>query len=199
METMIKRGATSKLPTEYGDFFTTPYIQLSNGLEHIVLLKGKWEECDSVLVRIHSSCMTGDIFGSYRCDCGAQLHESMRMIEKEGAGIIIYLNQEGLGIGIFNKIHAYQLQDEGLDTVEANLALGFDADERDYLIGCKILDDLNIKKIRLITNNPDKVTSLKNAGFQLVDIVPMEILPNQHSRFYLKTKKNKMGHMLKSV
>lgn len=199
METLIKRGATSKLPTEYGEFVTTPYIQLSNGLEHLVLLKGKWEESDSVLVRIHSSCMTGDIFGSCRCDCGAQLHESMRMIEKEGSGIIIYLNQEGRGIGIFNKIHAYQLQDEGLDTVQANLALGFNADERDYMIGCLILEDLNVKKIRLITNNPDKVTSLKQAGFQFIEIVPIEIDSNPQNKFYLETKKNKMGHWLRNV
>ncbi|WP_084768863.1 GTP cyclohydrolase II [Prevotella conceptionensis] len=199
METLIKRGATSKLPTEYGYFLATPYIQQSNGLEHLVLLKGEWKESDSVLVRIHSSCMTGDIFGSCRCDCGAQLHESMRMIEKEGTGIIIYLNQEGRGIGIFNKIHAYQLQDEGLDTVQANLALGFRADERDYMIGCKILEDLNVNKIRLITNNPDKVESLKQAGFKFIDIVPIEIDSNPENKFYLETKKNKMGHWLKNV
>lgn len=199
MEAFIKRGATAKLPTEYGEFITTPYVQLSNGLEHLVLIKGKWTESDTVLVRIHSSCMTGDIFGSCRCDCGAQLHESMYMIEEKGVGIIIYLNQEGRGIGLFNKIHAYQLQDEGLDTIQANLALGFDADERDYNVSCQILKDLGVKKIKLITNNPDKVLALKKAGFQNIEREPMEIVPNPYNKSYLATKKNKMGHQLEKV
>lgn len=199
MNTSIRRGATAQLPTEYGEFITTPYIQLSTGLEHLVLIKGKWTENDTVLVRIHSSCMTGDIFASSRCDCGAQLHESMRMIEEEGMGIIIYLNQEGRGIGLFNKIHAYELQDGGLDTIQANLALGFKADERDYKIGCQILDDLRVKKVRLITNNPDKIEALKENGFQCIDCVPIEITPNLHNKFYLETKKNKMGHHLEMV
>lgn len=199
MEKIIKRGATAQLPTEYGEFTTTPYIQLSNGLEHLVVFKGKWTENDTILVRIHSSCMTGDIFGSSRCDCGAQLQESMRMIEEEGIGIVIYLNQEGRGIGLFNKIHAYQLQDEGLDTIEANLALGFDADERDYMVGCQILEDLNVKRIRLITNNPDKIKALEKGGFQFIESVPIEISSNPHNQFYLETKKNKMGHRLEKV
>lgn len=199
MKKIIKRGATAKLPTEYGEFITTPYTQTSNGLEHLAVYKGKWTENDTILVRIHSSCMTGDIFGSSRCDCGAQLQESMRMIEKEGTGIVIYLNQEGRGIGLCNKIHAYQLQDEGLDTIQANLVLGFNADERDYMVSCQILEDLNVKKIRLITNNPDKIEYLEKGGFQIIERVPIEISPNPQNRFYLETKKNKMGHRLEKV
>lgn len=199
MRTLVKRGATAQLPTEYGEFITTPYIQLANGLEHLALMKGVWTENDAVLVRIHSSCMTGDIFGSCRCDCGEQLHESMRMIEENGQGVIIYLNQEGRGIGLFNKIHAYQLQDEGLDTIQANIALGFKSDERDYTIGCHILKDLGIKRVQLITNNPDKSFALEKAGFQIEKCISMEISPNPHNKFYLETKKNKMGHKLEKV
>lgn len=175
MKKIIKRGATAKLPTEYGEFITTPYTQLTNGLEHLAVYKGKWTENDTILIRIHSSCMTGDIFASKRCDCGAQLQESMRMIEREGTGIVIYLNQEGRGIGLCNKIHAYQLQDEGLDTIQANLALGFNADERDYMVSCQILEDLKVKKVRLITNNPDKIKDLKKYGFQIIERVPLPI------------------------
>ena len=178
---------------------TSLYIELTTGLEHLVLMKGKWSKHDSLLVRIHSSCMTGDIFGSKRCDCGEQLQKSMQMIEKEGKGIIVYLNQEGRGIGLFNKIHAYQLQDEGLDTIQANLALGFEADERDYAIGSHILKDLGVRKIRLITNNPDKSTALKSSGLQIIENVPIEIDPNLYNRFYLETKKNKMHHLLTKV
>jgi len=162
-------------------------------------MKGKWSKHDSLLVRIHSSCMTGDIFGSKRCDCGEQLQKSMQMIENEGKGIIVYLNQEGRGIGLFNKIHAYQLQDEGLDTIQANIALGFEADERDYTIASHILKDLGVRKIRLITNNPDKSTALKSSGFQSIENIPIEMDPNQYNKFYLETKKNKMNHLLTKV
>lgn len=196
MKEIIKRGATAKLPTEYGDFITTPFIQLSNRLEHIALIKGSWTENDAIMVRIHSSCATGDIFASYRCDCGSQLHEAMRMVEAEGTGIIVYLNQEGRGIGLFNKIHAYQLQDEGLDTVEANLALGFQPDERDYEVGACILKELGVKNIRLITNNPCKSIALESFGFHIEENIPIEITPNQHNKFYLNTKKEKMGHLI---
>lgn len=193
---IIKRGATAYLPTEYGNFTTTPFIQLSNGLEHIALMKGNWTKDDTVMVRMHSSCATGDIFASCRCDCGSQLHEAMRMIEAEGKGIIVYLNQEGRGIGLFNKIHAYQLQDEGLDTVEANVALGFQPDERDYEVGACILQELGVKNIRLITNNPSKSIALENFGFYIEENIPVEISPNQHNKFYLSTKKEKMGHLI---
>jgi 3,4-dihydroxy 2-butanone 4-phosphate synthase/GTP cyclohydrolase II len=199
MNIIFKRGATAKLPSKYGNFMTTPYIELTTGLEHLVLMKGKWSKHDSLLVRIHSSCMTGDIFGSKRCDCGEQLQKSMQMIENEGKGIIVYLNQEGRGIGLFNKIHAYQLQDEGLDTIQANIALGFEADERDYTIASHILKDLGVRKIRLITNNPDKSTALKSSGFQSIENIPIEMDPNQYNKFYLETKKNKMNHLLTKV
>lgn len=195
---VIKRGATAQLPTEYGPFKTTAFIFNPDQTEHIALIKGEWTENEAVLVRVHSSCMTGDIFGSCRCDCGPQLHESIRMIEKEGRGVLIYLNQEGRGIGLFNKIQAYQLQDEGMDTVEANIALGFKPDERNYDAGACILKELGIQKIRLITNNPDKSNALKSYGFQIVENLPIEMEPNQFNRFYLETKKNKMGHRLNS-
>jgi len=192
----IKRGATAKLPTKYGNFKITPFIQLSDNSEHIVLTKGEWTNNDAVLVRLHSSCATGDLFGSYRCDCGAQLHESMRIIEKEGKGIIIYLDQEGRGIGLFNKIHAYKLQDEGLDTVEANIELGFEPDEREYGMASMILKELGIEKIRLITNNLDKTNAMESYGLQVLENIPIEIASNQYNKFYLETKKKKMGHLL---
>jgi 3,4-dihydroxy 2-butanone 4-phosphate synthase/GTP cyclohydrolase II len=195
-ETFVKRGATANLPTKYGNFKTVPFIQLSDHSEHIALIKGNWTKKDAVLVRIHSSCATGDIFGSYRCDCGSQLHESMRMIEKEGQGVIVYLNQEGRGIGLFNKIHAYKLQDDGLDTVEANIELGFKPDERDYGIGACILKELGIQNVRLITNNPDKSDALIHHGFQILENVPIGIASNPYNEFYLETKKIKMGHLL---
>ena len=195
-ETIIKRGATANLPTKYGNFKITPFIRLSDNSEHIALIKGEWSINDAVLVRLHSSCATGDLFGSFRCDCGSQLHESMRIIEKEGKGIIIYLDQEGRGIGLFNKIHAYQLQDEGLDTIEANIALGFEPDEREYEVAALILKEQGIERIRLITNNLEKSNAMKGLGLQVIEMVPIEITPNQHNEFYLKTKKDKMGHLL---
>jgi 3,4-dihydroxy 2-butanone 4-phosphate synthase/GTP cyclohydrolase II len=198
-ETLIKRGVRAKLPTKYGDFEIIPFIQLSNNLEHIALLKGSWTKDDAVLVRMHSSCSTGDIFGSYRCDCGSQLHQAMRLIEKEGRGVIVYLIQEGRGIGLFNKVMAYKLQEEGKDTVEANIELGFKADERDYGVGAGILRDLGLGKIRLMTNNPVKRAALEAYGLHIVENVPLEIEPNSYNEFYMQTKKDKMGHFLELV
>lgn len=195
-ETIIKKGVTANMPTKFGYFKAIPFIQLSNGAEHIALVKGEWGKNDEVLVRMHSSCATGDLFGSYRCDCGAQLHEAMRRIENKGQGIIIYLAQEGRGIGLFNKIHAYKLQDEGMDTVDANLHLGFEPDERDYSIGALMLKSLGVGKVHLLTNNPDKSASLINYGIQVLDNIPIEIAPNPFNAFYLETKKEKMGHLL---
>ena len=195
-ETTVKRGATANLPTKYGNFKITPFVRKSDSSEHIALIKGEWTKSDAVLVRLHSACATGDLFGSSRCDCGAQLHESMRMIEKEGKGVIVYLDQEGRGIGLIYKIHSYKLQDEGLDTVEANLELGFKPDERDYETGARILQELGIVKVRLITNNPDKSSALRHFGLQVVENVPVEIAPNPHNAFYLEIKKMKMGHVL---
>ncbi len=198
-ETIIKKGVTVKLPTKYGEFKLTPFLQISNKLEHIALIKGEWKKDEPVLVRVHSSCVTGDIFGSYRCDCGSQLHQAMRMIEKEGKGVLLYMNQEGRGIGLFNKIMAYKLQEEGRDTVEANIDLGFQADERDYGTGASILRELGLSKIRLMTNNPVKRAALEGYGLQIVENVPLEVEPNVHNEFYLLTKKNKMGHFLELV
>ncbi|MBN2482411.1 MAG: bifunctional 3,4-dihydroxy-2-butanone-4-phosphate synthase/GTP cyclohydrolase II [Bacteroidales bacterium] len=195
-ESIVFKGEKARLPTKYGDFTVIPFIQKSNGLEHLALVKGKWTKEDPVMVRVHSSCLTGDVFGSYRCDCGSQLHEAMRMIEKEGQGVIVYMNQEGRGIGLFNKIMAYRLQEQGRDTVEANLDLGFEEDERDYGVGASILHELGLGKIRLITNNPVKRAGLEGYGIQVVDNIPLMISPNEHNVFYLKTKKNKMGHLL---
>lgn len=192
----IIRGETVDLPTEYGSYKTTPFIEFSNNSEHLALIKGTWEIDEPVLVRMHSSCVTGDIFNSLRCDCGEQLHRSMQMIEKEGKGIVIYLIQEGRGIGLFNKIHAYKLQENGLDTVEANLKLGFEPDLRNYEIGALILKELGARKVRLITNNPDKTDSLKKYGVDVVDTIPLTIKPNKHNQYYLETKKEKMGHKL---
>jgi len=195
-ESLIIRGEKAKLPTKYGTFTVIPYIQKTNRLEHLALIKGTWDRTDEVMVRVHSSCMTGDIFGSYRCDCGSQLHAAMKMIDKAGQGVIVYLNQEGRGIGLFNKIRAYNLQEQGRDTVEANLDLGFEEDERDYGVGASILHDLGLGKIRLITNNPVKRAGLEGYGITIVNNVPLSIPPNEHNMFYLKTKKNKMGHLL---
>lgn len=195
-ESVVTRGVTAHMPTEYGDFRITPYMQGSDEIEHIALVKGEWEEGDSVLVRMHSSCLTGDVFGSCRCDCGSQLKESMKMIEKEGKGIVVYLNQEGRGIGIFNKLHAYKLQEEGLDTIEANLQLGFAADERDYGVGASILRDLNAKHIRLLTNNPQKRAALIGYGLEIVENIPIVIEPNKYNYEYLRTKEVSMGHTL---
>ena len=195
-ESLIERGATADMPTEWGHFKITAFRQKSNGLEHIALTKGEWTEDEPVLVRVHSSCATGDILGSCRCDCGAQLHEAMRMIEKEGKGAIVYLNQEGRGIGLFHKIEAYKLQEEGLDTVDANVRLGFRADERDYGVGAGIIRDLGIKHMRLMTNNPLKRAGLEGYGLRIDEIVPIVIAPNKYNLRYLETKEKRMDHML---
>lgn len=198
-DTLIERGERVKLPTKYGDFELIPFIQKSNGLEHVALLKGKWSKDEPVMVRVHSSCVTGDIFHSYRCDCGPQLHEAMRRIEEAGKGVIVYLNQEGRGIGLFNKIKAYKLQEEGRDTVEANLDLGFEEDERDYGVGASILRELGLGKIKLLTNNPVKRAGLEGYGLTVVENMPLEIPPNKYNQFYLETKRKKMGHFLELV
>jgi len=198
-ESIIVKGEEVDLPTEYGHFHLIPFIQKSNGLEHVAIIKGNWDKNDPVLVRVHSSCVTGDIFGSYRCDCGDQLHEAMRMIEKEGKGVILYMNQEGRGIGLFNKIKAYKLQENGLDTVEANLELGFNDDERDYGVGASIMHALELGKIRLITNNPVKRAGLEGYGIEIVENVSLEVNVNEHNRFYMETKRDKMGHFLNIV
>jgi 3,4-dihydroxy 2-butanone 4-phosphate synthase / GTP cyclohydrolase II len=196
-ESLVEKGEKVKMPTAYGDFKLIPFKQLSNGMEHVALIKGEWEEDESILVRVHSSCITGDIFGSQRCECGEQLHEAMKMIEKEGKGVVVYMNQEGRGIGLMNKIKAYKLQEEGLDTVDANLHLGFKADERDYGVGAQILRGLGVKKIRLMTNNPVKRIGLEAYGLTIVENIPLIIKPNPHNEFYMHTKKTRMGHNLK--
>ncbi|GBU08194.1 riboflavin biosynthesis protein RibBA [Bacteroidales bacterium] len=198
-ESIIEKGETVQMPTQYGKFMLTPFLQKSNGLEHIALVKGTWEENEAVLVRMHSSCASGDIFGSMRCECGEQLHRSMEMIEKEGKGIIVYLNQEGRGIGLMGKIRAYKLQEEGLDTVDANLHLGFKADERDYGVGASILRELKASQIRLITNNPIKRVALEGYGLTIVENIPIEIQTNQFNIKYMQAKKERMGHVLKNI
>ena len=195
-ESLIKKEVSVKLPTEWGDFEMVAYTQLNSGDNHIALVKGVWEENEPVLVRVHSSCITGDIFGSCRCDCGPQLHRAMEMIEKEGKGIIIYMNQEGRGIGLINKLHAYNLQENGFDTVEANIKLGFKMDQRDYGLGAQILRSLGVRKMRLMTNNPTKRAGLTGYGIEIVDNVPIEIASNVHNELYLKTKRDKMGHTI---
>jgi len=195
-ETLIERQVQVKMPTEHGNFDLIHYKQLTNGQEHLALIKGKWEKDEPVLVRVHSSCITGDIFGSCRCDCGPQLQKSMEMIEKEGKGVIVYMNQEGRGIGLLNKLKAYKLQEEGYDTVEANLKLGFKMDERDYGIGAQILRDLGVAKMKLMTNNPQKRTGLIGYQLEIVENISLEIDSNKHNELYLKTKKEKMGHKL---
>jgi len=198
-ESLIERGATVKLPTDHGKFNLIPYKQISNGMEHVALIKGKWDKDEPVLVRVHSSCVTGDIFGSLRCDCGPQLYKAMDMIEEEGKGVVLYMNQEGRGIGLFGKINAYKLQEEGLDTVEANIKLGYKEDERDYGVGAQILRDLGISKIRLITNNPIKRAGLEGYGLSIVENIHHEIAPNKYNEKYLQTKKQKMGHSLELI
>jgi 3,4-dihydroxy 2-butanone 4-phosphate synthase/GTP cyclohydrolase II len=196
-ESLVEKGVRVNMPTAYGHFKLIPFRQISNGLEHVALIKGEWEKDEPVLVRVHSSCMTGDIFGSLRCECGEQLHKSMQMVEKEGKGVIIYMNQEGRGIGLMNKIKAYKLQEEGLDTVEANIHLGFNADERDYGVGAQILQQIGVSKIRLITNNPVKRIGLEAYGLSIVENVAIEVATNQFNAFYMQTKKDRMGHNLK--
>ena len=197
--TLVEKGETVSLPTAYGEFMLTPFRQLNNGLEHIVLVKGEWKDNDPILCRVHSSCMTGDIFGSKRCECGEQLHKAMQMVEKEGKGIIVYLNQEGRGIGLMNKIRAYKLQEQGEDTVDANLHLGFQPDERDYGVGAQILRMMGAKKLRLMTNNPVKRVGLESYGIEIVENIPIEIAPNPYNLRYMQTKKEKMYHNLKLV
>ncbi len=195
-ESLIEKGVRINLPTQFGNFDLIPFKQKSNGLEHIALIKGEWKPDEDILVRVHSSCATGDIFGSQRCDCGDQLHEAMRMIENKGKGVIVYMNQEGRGIGLMSKIKAYKLQEEGMDTVDANLHLGFDADQRDYGVGAQILRSLGVQNIRLLTNNPVKRVGLQGYGLHIVENVPIEIKPNKYNIKYLKTKRDRMGHNL---
>lgn len=198
-ERLVEEGVEVDMPTAYGHFRLIPFRQKDNGLEHIALIKGDMADGEPVLVRVHSSCATGDIFGSKRCDCGDQLHEAMEMIEKEGRGAIVYLNQEGRGIGLMDKIRAYKLQEEGLDTVEANLHLGHAADERDYGVGAQILNLLGIRRMKLLTNNPVKRRGLEGFGLEIVENVPIEIHPNKYNRRYMSTKKERMGHDLHEV
>lgn len=195
-ESLVERGVEADLPTEYGHFRIIRFREKSNGLEHVAILKGEWTAEEPVLVRMHSSCMTGDIFASKRCDCGEQLHRAMQMIEREGKGVVVYLQQEGRGIGLMNKIAAYKLQEQGDDTVDANIHLGFRADERDYGVGAEILRQLGIGKIRLVTNNPVKRVGLESYGLDIVENVPVVITPNEYNRHYLETKKLRMGHKL---
>lgn len=195
-DSLISREITVQLPTEWGDFNLVAYTQTNTGQKHLALTKGEWQKDEPILVRVHSSCVTGDIFGSCRCECGPQLHEAMRMIEQEGKGALVYMNQEGRGIGLLNKLKAYKLQEEGFDTVEANLKLGFNMDERDYGVGAQILRDLGVSKLRLLTNNPTKRAGLIGYGLEIVENVPIRIKPNVHNLKYLQTKKEKMGHDL---
>ncbi len=195
-ESLIKKEVSIKLPTEWGDFEMAAYTQINTQENHIALIKGEWEEDEAVLVRVHSSCVTGDIFGSCRCDCGPQLHKSMEMIQKEGKGLIIYMNQEGRGIGLINKLKAYNLQENGMDTVDANLALGFKMDERDYGVGAQILRSLGVRKMRLMSNNPTKRAGLVGYGLEVVENVAIEIDSNEHNELYLKAKRDRMGHSI---
>lgn len=195
-ECLVERGEEVDMPTEFGHFRLIPFRQKSNRLEHIALIKGQWEAGEPILVRVHSSCATGDIFGSKRCECGEQLHKAMRMVEEAGKGVVLYLNQEGRGIGLMAKIAAYKLQEEGYDTVDANVHLGYDPDERDYGVGAQILGLLGVHKMRLLTNNPVKRVGLEAYGLEIAEIVPIEIKPNKYNKRYLETKKNRMGHTL---
>jgi 3,4-dihydroxy 2-butanone 4-phosphate synthase / GTP cyclohydrolase II len=196
METLIHEDVRVKMPTKYGEFELVAFKQMNTGEEHMALVKGTWQKDEPVLVRVHSSCMTGDILGSLRCDCGEQLHAAMKMVETEGKGVVLYMNQEGRGIGLLNKLRAYKLQEEGRDTVEANLDLGFDMDERDYGVGAQILRHLGISKIKLISNNPKKRAGLLGYGLEIVDAIPIEMKANAHNKKYLETKRDKMGHTI---
>lgn len=197
-ESDIERVVTVEMPTSFGDFRLLAFRHISTGQEHLALVKGEWNKNEPILVRVHSSCMTGDIFGSCRCDCGPQLHKAMDMIEMEGKGVLLYMNQEGRGIGLLNKLKAYKLQEQGKDTVEANLALGFNMDERDYGVGAQILRDLGVGKMKLMTNNPTKRAGLIGYGLEIVERVPIEVEPNPHNKAYLATKRDKMGHHIKA-
>ena len=195
-DSLVDMGEEVDMPTAYGHFRMIPFRQLSNGLEHFALIKGEWQEEEPVMVRVHSSCATGDILGSMRCDCGEQLHKAMQMIDKEGKGVLVYMQQEGRGIGLMNKIAAYKLQEEGYDTVEANVHLGFKPDERDYGCGAQILRKLGVKKMRLLTNNPVKRVGLEAYGLEIVENIAIEIQPNPFNKRYLETKRDRMGHQL---
>lgn len=195
-ESLIDQGEEVSMPTKYGDFRIIPFRQKSNGAEHVALIKGEWKPEEEILVRMHSSCMTGDIFGSFRCECGDQLHKSMELIEKAGKGVVVYMMQEGRGIGLMNKIAAYKLQDEGLDTIDANIHLGFQADERDYGVGAQILRDVGVSKMKLLTNNPVKRVGIEGYGLTVTEIIPVEVAPNEYNQRYLKTKRDRMGHFL---
>ena len=195
-ESLIKREVTINLPTEFGDFEMVAFTQINTGENHLALIKGEWAKDEPVLVRVHSSCVTGDIFGSCRCDCGSQLHKAMQMIAKAGKGCILYMNQEGRGIGLINKLKAYNLQDQGYDTVDANIQLGFKMDQRDYGVGAQILRDLGIAKMKLISNNPTKRAAIVGYGLEIVENIPIEIESNSHNEVYLKTKRDKMGHTI---
>lgn len=198
-ETLVEKGEEVDMPTEYGHFRLIPFRQKSNGLEHIALIKGTWGKDEPILIRVHSSCMTGDIFGSSRCDCGEQLHKAMQEVEKAGKGVVLYLNQEGRGIGLMAKIAAYKLQEQGFDTVDANIHLGFDPDQRNYGVGAQILKMLNVNKMRLLTNNPVKRVGLEAYGLEITEIVPIETKPNCYNEHYLRTKKERMGHNLHNL
>ncbi|MBO6287891.1 MAG: bifunctional 3,4-dihydroxy-2-butanone-4-phosphate synthase/GTP cyclohydrolase II [Prevotella sp.] len=195
-DSLVEMGEEVDMPTAYGHFRLIPFRQLSNGLEHFALIKGEWQEGDPIMVRVHSSCATGDILGSMRCDCGEQLHKAMQMIDKEGRGVLVYMQQEGRGIGLMNKIAAYKLQEEGYDTVEANVHLGFKPDERDYGCGAQILRKLGVTKMRLLTNNPVKRVGLEAYGLEIIENIPIEIQPNKYNKRYLETKRDRMGHQL---
>lgn len=196
MESLVEKGVEVNMPTQYGNFRLIPFRQKSNGMEHVAIFKGTWSEDEPILVRVHSSCMTGDIFGSCRCDCGEQLHKALEMIDTAGKGVVVYMNQEGRGIGLMHKMEAYKLQEEGYDTVDANIHLGFDPDERDYGVGAHILRELGVHKMRLMTNNPIKRVGLEAYGLEIVENVPIETVPNPYNERYLKTKKERMGHTL---
>ena len=198
-ESLITEEVEVKLPTDFGDFKLKAFKQITNNQLHLAIYKGSWEKDENILVRVHSSCVTGDIFGSCRCDCGPQLHAAMEQIESEGKGILVYMNQEGRGIGLLNKLKAYEIQETGKDTVEANIELGFNADHRDYGVGAQILRAMNVSKVRLLSNNPKKRVGLISYGIEMVDSVPIEIKSNQHNKFYLETKRDKMGHTLKNL
>jgi len=193
-DSLIEELVRVDMPTKHGQFKLVAFKEKMTGAEHLALIKGEWKSDEAVLTRVHSSCFTGDILGSFRCDCGEQLQKAMKMVEAEGKGVILYMNQEGRGIGLINKLKAYKLQEEGMDTVEANLHLGFGMDERDYGVGAQILRSLGIAKLKLMSNNPRKRAGLKGYGLEIVDIVPIEIAPNPHNEKYLKTKRDKLGH-----